>query len=95
MEIYRATTIEEDGTLAIKGLLFAAGDKVEVIIRNQPAESGPQEKYPFAIASARLPGEFHNDTADQIIVATARAHDCPLLTRDSKILSYPHVNSIA
>ena len=49
----------------------------------------------IAIASTRLPGEFHNDPADQIIVATARAHDCPLLTRDGKILRYPEVNTIA
>lgn len=49
----------------------------------------------IAIASTRLPGEFQNDPADQIIVATARAHDCPLLTRDGKILKYPEVNTIA
>jgi PIN domain nuclease of toxin-antitoxin system len=48
----------------------------------------------IAIASTRLPGEFHNDPADQIIVATARTHDCALLTRDGKILSYPHVETI-
>ena len=50
---------------------------------------------PIAIASTRLPGEFHNDPADQIIVATARVHDCSLLTRDSKILRYSQVNTIA
>lgn len=43
------------------------------------------------IESTRLPGEFHRDPADQIIVATARIHDCPLLTVDEKILTYPHV----
>jgi PIN domain nuclease of toxin-antitoxin system len=48
----------------------------------------------IAIASTRLPGEFHNDPADQIIVATARAHDCPLLTRDGKILKYSQVTTI-
>ena len=48
----------------------------------------------IAIASTRLPGEFHNDPADQIIVATARAYGCPLLTRDGKILRYPQVNTI-
>jgi len=49
----------------------------------------------IAIASTRLPGEFHNDPADQIIVATARTYACPLLTRDGKILKYPLVNTIA
>ena len=43
------------------------------------------------VESTRLPGAFHRDPADQIIVATARVHDCPLLTADSKILHYPHV----
>ncbi|CAK8713431.1 Ribonuclease VapC [Candidatus Electronema halotolerans] len=45
----------------------------------------------IAVESTRLPGEFHRDPADQIIVATARIHDCPLLTLDRKILAYSHV----
>jgi len=45
----------------------------------------------IVIESTRLPGEFHRDPADQIIVATARVHDCLLLTVDEKILQYPHV----
>ncbi len=45
----------------------------------------------IAIESTRLPGEFHRDPADQIIVATARILDCPLLTVDNKILNYSHV----
>ena len=39
-----------------------------------------------------LPGSFHNDPADQIIVATARAHGSQLVTMDRRILAYPHVN---
>lgn len=45
----------------------------------------------IAIESTQLPGDFHRDPADQIIVATARIHDCSLLTVDEKILNYPHV----
>ena len=45
----------------------------------------------ITIESTRLPGEFHRDPADQIIVATARIHACSLLTVDDKILNYPHV----
>ncbi len=48
----------------------------------------------IAIESTQLPGEFHRDPADQIIVATARIHDCPLLTMDKKILDYKHVKLI-
>lgn len=34
----------------------------------------------------RLPDGFHQDPADRLIVATARAHDLPLATHDSRIL---------
>ena len=42
---------------------------------------------PIILQSARLAG-FHNDPADQIIVATAKVYDSPLLTQDRKILDY-------
>ncbi len=42
----------------------------------------------IAIESSFLPGEFHGDPADRIIVATARINNLILLTRDQKILSY-------
>jgi PIN domain nuclease of toxin-antitoxin system len=48
----------------------------------------------ISIASTQLPGSFHKDPADQIIVATARAYDCPLVTSDDKIRQYPHVQVI-
>ena len=43
------------------------------------------------VESTQLPGVFHRDPADQIIVATARVLDVPLVTADAKILEYPHV----
>ena len=48
----------------------------------------------IAIESARLPGEFHRDPVDQIIVATARVYDCPLVTADEKILNYAYVTAL-
>lgn len=33
----------------------------------------------------KLPAGFHGDSADRIIVASARAHDLPLATRDGNI----------
>ena len=45
----------------------------------------------ISVESTQLPGAFHRDPADQIIVATARVLDAPLLTVDGKILAYPHV----
>jgi PIN domain nuclease of toxin-antitoxin system len=46
-----------------------------------------------AIASAQLPGDFHKDPADRILVAIARRYDIELVTCDQKILSYPHVKT--
>ncbi len=44
-----------------------------------------------AVGSTRLPGTFHRDPADQLIVATARHYDCPLVTLDRLIRAYQHV----
>ena len=48
----------------------------------------------IAVASTQLPGTFHKDPADQIIVATARVYDCRLVTSDEKIAAYEHVETI-
>ena len=48
-----------------------------------------------AMESASLPGDFHKDPADQIIVATARLNDCPLATNDRQIRAYPHVETVS
>jgi PIN domain nuclease of toxin-antitoxin system len=48
-----------------------------------------------AAASYDLPGQFHGDPADRVIVATARCHGLSVLTADKRILSYPHVSSIS
>ena len=41
-----------------------------------------------AVDSCYLPGDFHPDPADRIIVATARVHDLCLVTADKEILNY-------
>ncbi len=48
---------------------------------------------PIIVQSTQLTG-FHNDPADQIIVATAKVYDFLLLTADSKILNYPEVKTL-
>ena len=42
----------------------------------------------IAVDSVRLPGSFHADPADRLIVATSRHRGVPLLTADRAILSY-------
>jgi PIN domain nuclease of toxin-antitoxin system len=50
-----------------------------------------------AIESMRLPGAFHNDPADRIIVASARIMNARLLTADKPVLAYAaqgHVQTV-
>jgi PIN domain nuclease of toxin-antitoxin system len=41
-----------------------------------------------AIESSFLPGPFHGDPADRLLIATARTMGIPMLTRDKRILAY-------
>jgi len=40
-----------------------------------------------------LPGIFHADPADRIIVATARMHELAVITADTKLLDYAFVDT--
>ncbi|MCD6188187.1 MAG: type II toxin-antitoxin system VapC family toxin [Desulfuromusa sp.] len=48
----------------------------------------------ISLRSVTLPGQFHPDPADRIITATAMTMGLPLVTKDDKIISYPHVQTI-
>lgn len=48
----------------------------------------------ICVESTQLPGTFHRDPADQIIVATARVLDAPVATLDAKLLAYPHIKVV-
>ncbi len=48
----------------------------------------------ISLKSVSLPGEFHKDPADRMIVATARKLAAPLVTKDEKIRAYAHVKTI-
>ena len=45
----------------------------------------------IVVESTQLPSGFHKDPSDQMIVATARVLDIPLVTYDIKIRAYSHV----
>ena len=47
-----------------------------------------------SVHSVDLPGEFHKDPADRLIVAMARHHSVPLVSADMKIRDYVHVQTI-
>lgn len=42
----------------------------------------------IAIDASYLPGDFHADPMDRLIVATARHRGMPIVTSDRKIIAY-------
>ena len=46
-----------------------------------------------AMEAYALPGTFHRDPADRVLVATARKDGLTLVTADDRILAYPHVRT--
>ena len=48
----------------------------------------------LAYLSQTLPGSFHPDPADSLIVATARHLGATLITKDAKIRKYKHVKTL-
>jgi PIN domain nuclease of toxin-antitoxin system len=47
-----------------------------------------------AIEAYKLPGRFHKDPADRMLVATARIHGLTLVTADERILSSRAVRTL-
>jgi PIN domain nuclease of toxin-antitoxin system len=47
-----------------------------------------------AVDSTTLPGNFHSDPADELIIATTRLHDATLITADRKIHGYGSVKTL-
>ena len=48
----------------------------------------------IAHRSTILPGPFHGDPADQIIVATARDENATIISKDRLIRDYPHTRAV-
>ncbi|MFH1933326.1 MAG: type II toxin-antitoxin system VapC family toxin [Pseudomonadota bacterium] len=48
----------------------------------------------IAVKSVNLPQPLHSDPADRIIIATAITIAAPVITKDEKLLNYPHVKTI-
>ena len=48
----------------------------------------------ISIESTRLPQPFHDDPADQIIVATARLTNSTVISADRLIQNYAHVHTL-
>jgi PIN domain nuclease of toxin-antitoxin system len=48
----------------------------------------------IALEAYKLPGRFHKDPADRILVATARLRGLTLVTADERILAYRSVRTL-
>ena len=48
----------------------------------------------IATEAYQLPGGFHKDPIDRVLVATARLHNLRLITADDLILRYVHVQTL-
>lgn len=66
---------------------------IELALRRDGLEICPLTAE-VCVDSTELPGAFHGDPADQIIVATARGRSVPLVTCDRRIREYPHVATL-
>ena len=69
----------------------ALSEPIQTWVKNsfdQPGVNLSAMSSEIAIESSFLPGDFHGDPADRIIVSTARIDNLILLTRDRKILRY-------
>lgn len=85
----------EIGRLLTAGVIELSEPLVSWVSETLKAlECGTMEiSHQIAIAAYSLPGSFHKDPADRLLIATARIYDLTLVTMDERILQYPHVKS--
>lgn len=48
----------------------------------------------IAVLSTRLPGDFHGDPADRLIVASSLVHKAALISKDEKIQQWGYIQVI-
>ncbi len=91
-----AITAWEIAMLVSKGrlaLTMDIDDWLETVASIEGVSFMPIDTH-VAVQSVRLPGGFHPDPADRLIVALARHHSAPLVTADTRIQEYRHVKTI-
>ena len=85
----------EISRLVAAGYIELSMPLVEWVVRSM-TELGAETvsmTHEIAVEAYGLPGTFHQDPADRILVATARQNGLTLVTADDRILSYPHVQT--
>ena len=86
----------EISRLRVAGVIELEGSLISWVNDTLEALSCATISISHEIASTayELPGAFHKDPADRLLVATARLHELQLMTADARILEYPHVYSL-
>ncbi|TIU88320.1 MAG: type II toxin-antitoxin system VapC family toxin [Mesorhizobium sp.] len=86
----------ELGLLSAKGRLAAARSPASIFgeVIATPGIRVEALSPELLIESSFLPGSLHGDPADRILIATARAFDLTLVTRDQSILDYARVGHV-
>ena len=91
--VLSAISAWEIGMLVSKGRLeireLSSASYVNALFQRDGVNEQPVTAT-IAELAARLPGNFHGDPADRIIVATAVNCAATLATRDSQITAYAH-----
>ncbi|UZJ43105.1 type II toxin-antitoxin system VapC family toxin [Marinimicrobium sp. C6131] len=80
----------EKGRLALS---MSVDDWLDVVAEIESVRFVPLD-VAVGVQATRLPGDFHKDPADRMIVSLARHLNAPLVTADEKIRAYKHVRSI-
>lgn len=78
------------GKIEIKGTLDAWVQRGIQSLGAQTVEM----THRIALLAYGLPGNFHKDPADRILVATAIDQGLTLVTADERVLQYPHVMAL-
>jgi PIN domain nuclease of toxin-antitoxin system len=94
--ILSSITAWELAQLVYRGRLHLSTDLAAwlAIVETIPSVAFVSVDNEIGVKSVELPGEFHKDPADRIIVATARKFSVPLVTADERIRSYAGVRTI-
>lgn len=96
-EIYVSSiSVLEVALLVDKGRLDFTLDASDWILKSEglPYLNFVPVDNAIALKSVHLPGPLHRDPLDRIIIATAMTLGALLISKDYKILNYPHARSL-
>ncbi|HEX5227986.1 MAG TPA: type II toxin-antitoxin system VapC family toxin [Bryobacteraceae bacterium] len=86
ISIWELAMLEQRGRVALPRNIRSW---IEEALR-QPGVSVAPLTPEIAIESVHLPGSLHGDTADRMLVATARVLGATLLTKDDRLIEYSY-----